>query len=673
MLILKDISLSFGGRRLLEGINWQMKERDRVALIGGNGVGKSTLMKIIAHMMDPDKGEVIAPKNATFGYLPQDGITFKDRPLFEEVKSALSDLLLLEKQLEEMEQQLESMAEDDPRHDHLLNEYDRLSERFRHLDGYRIDAEVGRVLEGLGFKREDWMAPCHTFSGGWQMRIALARLLLTKPTVLLLDEPTNHLDIEARNWLEDYLQNYPSAILLVSHDRHFLDVVVQRCTELFLGKLEDYFGNFSYYEVEKKRRYEALAEAARRQAEEIEKLERFIERFRYKATKASQVQSRIKQLEKIERIELPPPPQKVSFTFPKPHRSGKIVLELRDIVKSYDGQRRVLDGVNYTLERGKKVALVGINGAGKSTLMRIMAGIEPFEGERELGYQVLLNYFAQDQAVVLNPDHTVLAAVEEVAPYEMIPSLRTLLGNFLFRGEDIFKKVKVLSGGERNRLALVRMLMKPANLLLLDEPTNHLDIQAKDVLLDALKRFEGTIVFVSHDRYFINELADEVLEVASSKVEQYIGNYEDFLKEKERRGEAPSHADGVHWSIASRSGEEISSSKRQISHRAKENSTERKERQQRYFEEQSLRREYEKRLRQLKKQIETLEATLEEKESELQDLESQIAQAGFYDDYEHSTATINRYQQLKNEVEEDYSRWEKLQEELSELNPSSSS
>lgn len=664
MFVLKEIQLHLGGRILLDSIDWQVTQSDRVALIGGNGTGKSTLMRIIAGVQESDGGHVLAPKGSTFGYLPQDGLTFQARPLFEEARSVFEHVLSIEDELRDLERDLEEQEQGTELYNSILNRYDALMEQFQRWDGYRIDAEIGRVLEGLGFHRDDWTKPCDQFSGGWQMRIALGKLLLQRPSMLLLDEPTNHLDLEARDWLTQYLSDYPAAILLVSHDRFFLDAVVHRCSELFNGKLADYHGNFSYYEVERERRYAALEEAARRQQETIEKTERFIERFRYKNTKATQVQSRIKQLEKIERIVLPPKPSKVRFKFPEPPRSGRNVMELKGISKAY-GDNQVLKDLDIVLERGEKTALVGVNGAGKSTLMRIIAGLEDFEGERTVGYQVDMGFFAQDQRSVLNPKHTLLQALEEVAPYDMMPRLRTILGSFLFVGDDVYKKISVLSGGERSRIALSRMLLQPYNFLLLDEPTNHLDIQAQEILLAALQDFQGTLLFVSHDRHFIDELATGVIEVKDQVAERFIGNYAEFQRAKALRGEEETQADGVQWTTQTKAGDtphvrpSLSSSKT-----SKTADPSRQKRQQQYQEQQQARRDFIKQERNYRKQIESLEAELEEKEQLVHELEQQMSVPGFYDQFDKASAVTEQYQNLNQEIEEGYEQWEDISTRL---------
>ncbi|MFZ3263082.1 MAG: ATP-binding cassette domain-containing protein, partial [Terriglobales bacterium] len=405
-------------------------------------------------------------------------------------------------------------------------------------DGYSLEAEVGKVLTGLGFKRDDWTRHTEEFSGGWQMRIALAKLLLQKPNLLLLDEPTNHLDLEARNWLEEYLESYPYAYVLISHDRYFLDTTVQRIVEIWNKKLHFYAGNYDQYLAGKTARKEQLESAYKTQRDRIVQLEVFINRFRYTATKAKQVQSRIKELEKIERIEIPEEEKTVHFSFPQPKPSGRIVAEFSNVAKSY-GERgpdehKVFANVNFMIERGERIALVGVNGAGKSTLIKLLAGAEPLTaGEYKLGHEVHPDYFAQDQYKELDPEARILDDLGELSPSSTQTQLRSLLGCFLFSGDDVFKRIGVLSGGERNRYALLKMLLHPANFLLLDEPTNHLDLRAKDVLLDALMKYTGTVVFVSHDRYFIDKLATRVFEIGDGKVEIYPGNYEDYLWRKQ--------------------------------------------------------------------------------------------------------------------------------------------
>jgi ATP-binding cassette, subfamily F, member 3 len=441
--------------------------------------------------------------------------------------------------LRDIERELESlthrMAELDPAsadYNAVAERFHRLDSEFRARDGYTIEAQVGTVLDGLGFPKDDWTRRTEEFSGGWQMRIALARLLLQKPNLLLLDEPTNHLDLEARNWLEDYLTSYPNAFILISHDRYFLDVTVDRILEIWNRKAHFYSGNYEKYLAQKAERKAQLEAAQRNQQERIDQLEAFINRFRYQATKAKQVQSRIKELEKIERIELPAEEQTIHFTFPQPKPSGRVVAEFQNVSKFY-GAKRVLENVNFLIERGDRIALVGPNGAGKSTLIKLLSGAEPLtSGDYRLGHNVDVDYFAQDQYKELDPEAELLDDLNSIAKNKTTTELRTLLGCFLFHEDDVFKRIGVLSGGERNRYALAKMLLSPSNFLLLDEPTNHLDMRAKDVLLHALEEFSGTVVFVSHDRYFIDKLATRVFEIGGGAVTIFPGNYEDYLWRK---------------------------------------------------------------------------------------------------------------------------------------------
>jgi ATP-binding cassette subfamily F protein 3 len=527
----------FGPKILFEELDWLVTPHERTGVVGANGTGKTTLLKILAGVDGLDGGTKTVMKGVTIGYLPQDGLSLSGRSVFAECMTVFADLRALE---EEQETLTARMAELDP----TSAEYAQVAERFhlaesefRARDGYAIEAQAGAVLSGLGFSREDWKRRTEEFSGGWQMRIALAKLLLEKPNLLLLDEPTNHLDLEARNWLEDYLQQYPHAFVLVSHDRYFLDVTVRRITELWNKRVHFYAGNFSRYEQQKTERRAQLDAASKNQQDRIQQLEAFINRFRYQATKAKQVQSRIKELEKIERIEVPPEEKAIHFHFPQPKPSGRVVAECKNLAKSY-GEKLVFSGVDFLIERGDRVALVGVNGAGKSTLIKILAGIEPVTaGEYTLGHNAVPDYFAQDQYKELDPEVRMIDDLGAVAPRATNTELRSILGCFLFSADDVFKAIGVLSGGERNRYALARMLMMPGNFLLLDEPTNHLDMRAKDVLLEALEEFSGTVVFVSHDRYFIDKLATRVFEVGGGTVNVYPGNYEDYLWRKE--GGAP--------------------------------------------------------------------------------------------------------------------------------------
>ena len=538
MIQLVGAGKRFGDKILFEGADWLIGPRDRVGLVGANGTGKSTLLRMLCGLEEPDTGKVIRARNITAGYLPQQGLHVTGRTVFAECLSVFSSLREMERELETLSRRLGELQPGSAEYQAAAQRYHDLETEFRGRDGYALEAQVGTVLAGLGFPKEDWTRRTEEFSGGWQMRIALAKLLLSRPNLLLLDEPTNHLDLEARNWLEEYLGGYPHAYVLVSHDRYFLDVTVRRVVEIWNRRLHFYTGNYSAYRKQKQQRLEQLEAAWRNQQERIQQLETFINRFRYKATKARQVQSRIKELEKMERIELPPPEETIRFRFPQPKPSGRIVAEFDDVSKRY-GAKLVFEHVSFLIERGDRIALVGANGAGKSTLMKLLAGVEPLtSGEYRLGENAEPNYFAQDQYRELDPDATLLDDLASVAPKWSLTDLRKLLGCFLFSDDDVYKRIGVLSGGERNRYALARLLVSPSNFLLLDEPTNHLDLRAKDVLLAALEDYTGTVVFVSHDRYFIDRLANRVFEVAGGRVTVYTGNYEDYLRQKEAAEQA---------------------------------------------------------------------------------------------------------------------------------------
>jgi ATP-binding cassette subfamily F protein 3 len=474
----------------------------------------------------------------TLGYLPQDGLALRGKTVFEECLSVFDHLHALEREAEEITHTLSTA---DPKSREYLAAADRYSDIADQLhvhDIYTLDAQVGAVLGGLGFAKEDWERKTEEFSGGWQMRIALAKLLLQKPSLLLLDEPTNHLDLESRNWLENYLHDYPNAFILISHDRYFLDVTVSKTVEIWNKHMQVYHGNYEKYVQQKEERRTTLMSAYKNQRDRIEALEAFINRFRYQATKAKQVQSRIKELEKIERIEVPEEEATIHFSIPQPPASGRTVIEVSHLSKDYPmpegGIKHVLEDVSFQIDRGDRIALVGANGAGKSTLIRMLSGLEPpTSGEIKLGHNVLADYFAQDQYKVLDGNAKMLEDIAGIAPKVPVVELRSLLGCFMFSGDDVFKQLGVLSGGERNRYAMAKMLVSPANMLLLDEPTNHLDLRAKDVLLEAIANFTGTVLFVSHDRYFIDGLATRVFEVEDRRVHIYPGNYEDYLWRKQ--------------------------------------------------------------------------------------------------------------------------------------------
>ncbi len=533
MLSLEDVCKYYGDRAVFDHVSWSMPDDARVGLVGLNGAGKSTLLKTIAGIIEPDSGRISRPQRTRVGYLAQDSPEIGGRPLIDETLSALSEIGVLNERRLELELIL---AEDrsGPRHDAALTELGEvLSELERH-DFYTAESRAEALLFGLGFKPADLKRDVAEFSGGIKMRIALAKLLLQKPEFLMLDEPTNHLDIEARNWLEEYLASYPGGMILVSHDRYFLDRVTRRTLEVARGKLVEYVGNYSTYLVKREERFVAEMAAYQNQREEIDHMEAFISRFRYQASKAKLVQSRIKQLDKVERLAPPVGADKPpAINFPLAQRSGRRVLELAGAVKRY-GDLLVYEGIDLVIERGARIALVGPNGAGKSTLIKILAGIEPLTaGQRTVGHNVNLGYFAQDLSESLDYDKSVFDELSDSCEGITTVEARSLLAAMLFSGDDVRKRTGVLSGGERSRLALAKVLARRTNCLLLDEPTNNLDIIAKDSLLEALQRYQGTVIIVSHDRYILNELVNQTYEVGQGSATLYLGNYDDYLAKKE--------------------------------------------------------------------------------------------------------------------------------------------
>src|ERR1700734_2262395 len=493
MLQLAGAGKRYGHKLLFEDVNWLVTPNERTGLVGGNGTGKSTLLKILAGLETLDYGQRTHIKGMTLGYLPQDGLALSGRSVFDECLSVFDELRDMEVEQEALTHVLSDADPKSREYAAAADRYSEIAELLHHHDIYTLDSQVGAVLGGLGFTKEDWARRTEEFSGGWQMRIALAKLLLQKPNLLLLDEPTNHLDLEARNWLEQYLTTYPFGYVLISHDRYFLDTTVNRTVEVWNKKVWFYSGNYEKYLAQKAERKAQLEAAYKNQHDRVEALEAFINRFRATATKAKQVQSRIKELEKIERIEIPPDEQTIHFSFPQPKPSGRIVAEFKNVSKSY-GAKHVFSGASFIIERGDRIALVGVNGAGKSTMIKLLTGSEPLSaGSYTLGHNVLPDYFAQDQYKELDPNARLIDDLSGEAKRSTQTELRTLLGCFLFSDDDVFKRIGVLPGGERNRYALARMLLAPSNFLLLDEPTNHLDMRAKDVLLEAMSKYSGTV------------------------------------------------------------------------------------------------------------------------------------------------------------------------------------
>jgi len=644
LLQIDGITLHFGERALFDNINSIINPGERIGLVGPNGAGKSTLLKIIAGEQQADSGSISMSNEASVGYLPQDGVEpHPNLTVFEEVEHAFADIIQLRDEYDKIQTKLETVASDSTEHDEALNQFGEIQHKLENSGSYTLQADIERILAGLGFNEEDFSRSTTEFSGGWLMRIALAKLLLQQPTYLLLDEPTNHLDIESLQWIEAFLKNYDGAVIIVSHDRAFLDNVTNRTLALRMGSLDDYAGNYTFYEKKYAIEKELLQQQYENQQKEIKQTQEFIDRFRYKATKAKQVQSRIKQLEKMEQIELEQEQSEISFQFPPPERPGQVVMKLEDVVKKYD-DNVVFNGIDYEIERGDKIAVVGPNGAGKSTMIRILAGLEPItDGERKVGYNVTPGYFAQHQADELDPKNTPLDEMRLAGSHESETKLRTILGSFLFVGDDVFKKVSVLSGGEKSRVALAKMLLNSGNFLIFDEPTNHLDMQSKNILQQALQQFGGTLMIVSHDRDFLDPIVNKTLEVQPGRIKTWLGNVSYYLDKKAEEEESLSME-------SERSGNGSSAA-------SKTEGLSRKE--QRRIEAEK-RNALSKKIKPLKKRLTTLEKDIESYESRIAEIEDLMAKPDFYDDSDHVKEISLEYEELKNSLNGAFSKWEEI-------------
>ena len=645
MLSVQNLTVSFGSLDLLNDISFLVNEQDRIGLTGKNGAGKTTLLKIIAGSLSPSKGRVDRPKELTIGYLPQQMSVSDSTTVMNETLSAFSGLISLSEEIERCS------AEIARRKDYHSREYlelcDRLSEteeKYRILGGGNYLANTELTLAGLGFERKDFTRPTRELSGGWRMRIELAKLILRKPSLILLDEPTNHLDIESIQWLETFLSGYPGAVMLVSHDRAFLDNVTNRTLEISLGKIYDYKVPWSEYVILREERRTQQIASFRNQQKMIEDTERFIERFRYKATKAIQVQSKIKQLDKLERIEVDEEDNSVmNLRFPPAPRSGTVVIEARNLSKSF-GIHHVLNKVSIVITRGEKVAFVGRNGEGKTTFSRVITGELDYEGSLKIGHNVKIGYFAQNQDELLDESLTVLETIDNVAKGDIRTKIRDMLGAFLFGGDDVDKKVKVLSGGERSRLALVKLLLEPCNLLVLDEPTNHLDMRSKDILKQALLSYDGTLIVVSHDRDFLDGLVTKVFEFRHNRIREHLGGIYDFLRNKK---------------IASL--REIERKDRAKVDAVKEDASSNK---QKYLE----KKEYERSLRRLRRKLEDSEKRIGEMEAELSEIYKKLMDNP---DPADSEALYLKHEELKKELDEEMNNWTDYSHEVEEFEKTS--
>lgn len=644
MISINNLCVHFTGTYLFKEVSFLINDRDRVGLVGKNGAGKTTLMRIIVGQQEPESGEVIIPKGQTVGYLPQEKISNSKKSVWDESLEAFSEALNLERRIEELTLQITERTDyESDGYMKLVEQLNDANERFDLIGGHNKEANIEKVLLGLGFDKSDLHRPLFEFSGGWQMRVELAKLLLQRPDVLLLDEPTNHLDIESIQWLEEFLTSYSGAVLLVSHDRAFLDNVTNRTVEISLGKIYDYKAGYSDYLVLREEQMATQQSAYENQQRQIADIERFIDRFRAQATKAKQVQSRVKMLEKIDRVEVDQSDNDaIRFRFPPAPRSGKVVFETEDLVKRY-GEKTILNQLNVAIKRGEFVALVGKNGEGKTTLAKIITGTLDYEGEARLGHNVSIGYYAQNQNEMLDVNKTVFETIDDVATGDMRTRVKDLLGSFLFRGEDIDKKVKILSGGEKARLAIAKLLLTPVNLLVLDEPTNHLDMRSKDILKSALLNFDGTVVVVSHDRDFLHGLTDRILEFRDKKIKEHLGDVYDFLAA--RKMERLSELEMGDRQHDQKEGKQPSANKLNY----------------------EMRKQLDKEKRKMINQLAQCEADIEVHEQEQARLDAMLASPEAYQERIASGELYKTYDEVKKQLEEKMNLWEDLQLKIEQL------
>jgi len=641
MLTVSGLSIFFAEKYLFDNVSFAVKPKDRIGLVGKNGAGKSTLLKIISGLQSAEKGSVAYPNNFKIGYLPQDGGSNSEVSLFQEASSSLTEIKTLEKRIAEITEELTVRTDyESDEYSNLIVEMTEANERFDMLGGGASESEVVRILSGLGFTQDDMERPVNTFSGGWQMRLELAKILLSAPDVILLDEPTNHLDIESIIWLEDFLNQFLGSVMIVSHDKRFLDNVTNRTIEIVRGKIFDLNYPYSKFVEQRKDQVAIQIAAKKNQDKAIEQQERFIERFKAKARFASRTQSKAKLLEKIERIEVDDEEtSKIKFRFPEAPRSGRVICEVKKLTKRYD-DKVVLKDIDFALERGDKVAFVGKNGEGKSTLSKIMAGVLDYDGDMEMGHNVKMGYFAQHQAHILPDDQTPFEVIDNAAKDEMRTKVRNLLGAFLFSGDDVYKKVKVLSGGEKGRLALAKLLLEPSNMLIMDEPTNHLDMTSKDVLKEALLNYEGALVIVSHDRDFLQGLTNKTIYFKGGQIKEYLGTVDEFIDSYKVES-----LDDLGESNKQKANTQVSNKQQQNNNTPSNNRTKTT----------------------VGKEIAIIEADINLTETKINNFEKMFAMPDFYSDVDKATQIETEYKELKKKLEKLMQNWESANQELESI------
>ncbi len=644
MIDLSNISLQFSGKYLFKDVNYKISSGDKISLVGANGTGKSSILKIIAGLLQPESGEVLKQKRIAIGYLPQDSVTHRGKTLLEEASSALTDIIELQKKETSLAEALANPNLTEEEQMDLAHQLGEVHHKLDGLDSYSAESKVEKILIGLGFAEEDFSRLTDEFSGGWQMRIALAKILISQNDILLLDEPTNHLDIDSLEWLIDFLKAYKGGLLIVSHDKNFITQVTNRTLEIFLGKFFTFKGDYDAYINYKIERDELTVHQYEQQQKKLKETQKFIERFRYKATKSRQVQSRIKQLDKVDLIELPEDKSEINIRFSEPPQSGRTPIKLISIHKSY-GDKKVFQGIDFEIEKGEKIAFVGPNGAGKSTLAKIIAGvIDHNSGERILGHNTIISYYAQDVADNLNPTLDIIETVDGIDVNKTVGQLRSLLGSFLFSGDDVFKKVGVLSGGEKSRVALCKILLTKANFIILDEPTNHLDYTSKLILQKALIDFNGSLILVSHDVDFLRPIASKVIDIRKGKLKTYLGDIDYFLSKRD-----------------------LSSLERDSVVVEKKEKVETINRKDQKRLEAELRQQKHNATKNLVKEISSWEIKISSYENLIKDLERKLADPGIYSDGDAAKDITNRFNKAKSELEQANKKWEKLTEKLLEI------